>query len=749
MDSAIALSLPEWSLFPPPAMTTTHTFVSARVVRSLVGACLLGRLATLFGQAIPATPASSSASSSEVVQLSAFEVTTAKDKGYSARDTVGASRIAIPIAELSQSIAVINQEILRDLAPNSLAEVARYIGGAAESNSPGSDIFAIRGVPISSPFTDGLPEVGSSQGAGLDFSLFNRIEVLKGPSAVIYGSTSAGGVVNRVAKKPQFDRPRTLLDLELGSYDHYRTTLDTNQTLGTGRTMAFRMVGLYWSRKSAQDFDYGHRRFLAPMFSWRLTQATTATVMVTDFWDRYHKGWGQAFTLPPYVGNNLTLSFVLNLPPERAWAEPYSVQYEQGRRYNLSVEHKVSDSWSIKFAGFHSHYAYHESPTTILRDVVLVGGRYLMQRSWRYSANPADANTFALDSAWKFKVGATRHTLIALAQYANSEGEVLQYLGRSATGSTTDVLPRLDILNPVYGGQPASTALSTSTESKGSSFGTAVQEQAYLFKDQLILQAAVRFNRNQSEGFNVLTRVRDTPPAKTKWTPRFGAVFRPYDGVSLYASRSETFTPVFTANPDGKTFTPPTSKQDEIGVKLDLLKGKVSTTISHYKRSDRNTIVQDPDPIRASSGYRIQIAGDEMKGNEIDLYVNPLAGLQMMVGASKLEAKTLSGLRTRGVPDKQASVLAKYAFERGPLKGFAIGSGYTWRGRRAGDTGNTFWLPGANLYQAFVSYAWGRYALHLKVDNVLDEYYANNAVNRNIISLAPPRSFTLRISREF
>lgn len=464
-------------------------------------------------------PPATAAPPGDVVELSAFEVTSARDKGYSARDTIGASRIAIPIAELSQSIAVVNEEMLRDLAANSLPEVTRYIGGVAETNSPGSDTFAIRGVPISSPFTDGMPEVGSSQGTAMDFAMFNRVEVLKGPSAVIYGLTTAGGVVNRVAKKPQFDRRRALLDLEIGSYDHYRATLDANQPLGRS-PLAFRLVGTYWSRKSIQDFDYGHRRFLAPILAWRVTPQTNAVLTITDYYDRYHKAWGQTFTLPPYVGNNLTISTVLNLPRERAWAEPYSVQYEQGRRYNLLANHKVNDNWALRFSGFTSHYAYTESPTSILRDVVLVGGRYLMQRSWRYSANPVDSTTLALDSAWKFNLGPTRHTLIALAQYAKSESETVQYLGRSATGSTTDVLPRLDILNPVYGGQPASTFLSTSTEGQGSSFGVAVQEQAYLFKDRLILQAAVRHNRNTSEGYNVLTNRRDAPPAKTKWTPR-------------------------------------------------------------------------------------------------------------------------------------------------------------------------------------------------------------------------------------
>ncbi|MBM3854592.1 MAG: hypothetical protein FJ399_15820, partial [Verrucomicrobia bacterium] len=226
-------------------------------------------------------PPATAAPPGDVVELSAFEVTSARDKGYSARDTIGASRIAIPIAELSQSIAVVNEEMLRDLAANSLPEVTRYIGGVAETNSPGSDTFAIRGVPISSPFTDGMPEVGSSQGTAMDFAMFNRVEVLKGPSAVIYGLTTAGGVVNRVAKKPQFDRRRALLDLEIGSYDHYRATLDANQPLGRS-PLAFRLVGTYWSRKSIQDFDYGHRRFLAPILAWRVTPQTNAVLTITD-----------------------------------------------------------------------------------------------------------------------------------------------------------------------------------------------------------------------------------------------------------------------------------------------------------------------------------------------------------------------------------------------------------------------------------------------------------------------------------
>jgi iron complex outermembrane recepter protein len=468
-----------------------------------------------------------------------------------------------------------------------------------------------------------------------------------------------------------------------------------------------------------------------------------------DFYDRYHKAWGHAFTLPPYVGNNLTLSTSLGLPRDRAWAEPYSVQFEQSRRYSMLVDHKINDVWALRLSAMTSKYNYQEKPTTIPRDLVMQGGRLMMQRSWRITNNPTAATTLAFDSAWKFKLGPTRHSLVALVQRQLGQSETYNWTGRNAANNATNVLPLLDILNPVYGGGPDNVILATNTFSKGSSWGYAVQEQAYFLDDRLILQAGARFNENDSEGHNRLTNVRDTPPGKTKWTPRYGIVYRAAPGVAVYYSRSETFTPIFSANPDGTTFSPPTSEQDEIGTKLDILKGRISATLAYYKRTNLNTITSDPDPIRASAGYRIQIAGDELEGYEADLYFNPIPELQIIVGGSIMEAKNLSGLLTRDVPEHQGSLLAKYEFAKGRLKGLGIGVGYVARGRRPGDTGNTFWLPGYNAFDAFASYTWNKYTFNLRVDNLEDEYYLHTAINRNIINAGPPRGATLRVSREF
>jgi iron complex outermembrane receptor protein len=143
------------------------------------------------------------------------------------------------------------------------------------------------------------------------------------------------------------------------------------------------------------------------------------------------------------------------------------------------------------------------------------------------------------------------------------------------------------------------------------------------------------------------------------------------------------------------------------------------------------------------------VPGDNMKGYEMDLFLNPFDGFQVMIGASRMEANTLSGLRSRDVPTRQASALASYEFQRGALAGFEIGLGYIYRNQRAGDTGNTFWLPSYDVWNGFAGYSWGKNELHLTVENIGDEWYAHSAVNRNIISAGPPRTLSLRYTRKF
>jgi iron complex outermembrane receptor protein len=195
-------------------MTTSQILIPARLWRSLLGIALLGSLTFLRGQAVSASATSvapdpaGSPSSGEIVQLSAFEVTTAKDKGYSSSHAIGATRTDTPLNELPQAISVINQQYIRDWLPDDVVEAGKYVSGVTDAPTQ-----MIRGFSVSGAI-DGLNSAGV-----FDMSLFDRVEFLKGPSSIIYGDGNKSGVISRASKKPRFDRAAGIIDLDIGSWE--------------------------------------------------------------------------------------------------------------------------------------------------------------------------------------------------------------------------------------------------------------------------------------------------------------------------------------------------------------------------------------------------------------------------------------------------------------------------------------------------------------------------------------------------
>jgi iron complex outermembrane recepter protein len=686
----------------------------------------------------------------QIVVMPVFDVSTDRDKGYSSSQSIGATRMGMALKEIPQNIAVINENFIRDVAPRSISDIAQYVAGVSLASGLRSDRIAIRGVTVDQPASNGLADVGSSQGTGLDIALFNRIEILKGPTALIYGTTASGGVVNRTMKKPVFGRDFGSLELTVGSFSDHRTVLDINKSFGAKNQFAARFVGAYWDREGMEDFYFGRRKFFAPEFSWRIFEDTTLTLIYTDYWDKYYKGGARILFLPPIVGGRPS-GFTTDLdyvPNTRAWANPDSRQREIAQRLNLELLHRVNDSWSLRLSGYTGWYAFYEDAYNLPRSVVDVGGELFLNRSYRDSRNPDEATVVALDSAWDFKIGPSRHKLVALAQYTDRENKRLQWLGRNASGNTTNALPLLSLRNPVFGALPFAISQTADTMAWSTNFGAAVQEQAYFLNERLIVQAGIRFDRSTTESLNRRTSVRNTPPARTAWTPRFGMVYSFSDSLTAYISRSETFAPIFNVNPDGSTFKPRTSEQDEIGLKFDGLEGKLSAVVAYYDRSDRNTLINHPDPALNSAGYRIQIPGDDQKGFEVDLLLAPVAGLQLMVGASKIDAELLSGFRPENVPTRTFTAFGSYTIRSGPIRGLKLGLGYIKFNERAGNSTNTYFMPGYDVWNAVATYAWGNNEIQVNFENLEDEFYMDNGGSSGIEPGAPG-SIRVRFTRRF
>lgn len=688
----------------------------------------------------PRSPPAPSVPAAKVVKLSAFEVTTSRDRGYSSSHAIGATRTDTRLSDLPQAVTVINQQYIREWLPDNLLEAGKFVSGVTDAPTQ-----MIRGLTGTSPAIDGLAAIGH-----YDLSLFERIEFLKGPSSIIYGDANKSGVISRSMKKPRFDQAYSMVDIDIGSWELFRATLDTTRPFGSNNQFSYRMIGMVSDRKGHKDSAYGRRRTLAPMLAWRIFPRTTVIVQISDHFDKSYKPWGNAFVLPPYnLGRASVLSNEVGIPRTFEPTEPYSYDKEQTRRYAFSVDHAFTEWWSARFTGTDAATLSTEY-TAIPRD--LINPRQ-MQRSWRNAFNAEKARAFSLDSLWLFTLGHTRHRFLVHARLGENESSSIQFLGRGPNGSTTNVLPLLDIYQPVYGGVPASIFLSSSTLSESRNLSLSFQEQAYLFDDRVVIQGGIRYaETGPNVGINRLTGTVNHGSRSSDWSnPKsvVGILYKATSGVSVYLSRSEIFTPNLGVQPDGTLFEPNISDSSEIGIKADLLANRFSALANAYRRRELNRIILHPDPTLASLGYRQQVHGDELTGAEVELHFSPVPELQLNLSFTHMSAHNRGGLYTRSLPRWQYGVVGRYEFSRGRFKNLALGLAHLAYDERPGDTGNSFFLDPYEVVDGFLSYRRGSYRFQLNIYNLFDAEDEYTSVNRNIVNLLPPRRFNFRISRQF
>ncbi len=198
----------------------------------------LAAAANLPGQDAPR------AGGSDTVVLSPFEVTAKANRGYVTTSASSASRIAVPITELNSSLIVINDKLIEDPMAVSMRDTFNLVSGVTHGNtgtgSQTQNSLSMRGYVLSSAQRDGVSDVLMGISGGFDYSLVERVEIVKGPSGVLYGTHSPGGVVNLISKRPLL-KPRTRISASYGSFSSYRFDLDHSDVAGPEGRFGYRV----------------------------------------------------------------------------------------------------------------------------------------------------------------------------------------------------------------------------------------------------------------------------------------------------------------------------------------------------------------------------------------------------------------------------------------------------------------------------------------------------------------------------
>nr|WP_306673937.1 TonB-dependent siderophore receptor [Tahibacter caeni] len=670
----------------------------------------------------------------DTVRVNAYRTTT---------HTSGATKTDTPIAETSRSVSVIAREELDARGVQNLNEAMRYVAGVAlESSGIDNrvDDFRLRGFDAGSwsnnVTIDGMraPQGSQWNRTMIDSWNLERVEVLKGPSAVMYGQVAPGGMVNQVSKTPQ-PNPEQLLRIGVDGHGQYNTAFDLGQGSGDDRHL-FRLVGLYRNGDTQIDRTRQEHEFVAPSYTWQIAERTRLTLL--GLYQRDDGGSTYQFlpldgTLRPTAYGRMRNTAFIGEP---GWNTFDRTIWTAGYVF----EHAFGEHWTF------SQSARHTDVESLFRTVVTNGaldadGRTQKRRAtWGTGDSGGDTADTRLTGT--FDTGAAAHTLLAGVDWQKADWDG----ARGAMVNPADI----DIFNPVYTGYvPVTTSISYSG-------GTNRQTGLYL-QDQIALNRW-RFNvGGRYDWTKDDTYTRSHTVASGVYGPRVpavvnnealsanaGVLFAGDGGFTPYLSYAESFQPAgstvsmsFARTP----FDPVTGKQWEGGLKYQpAYDGLI--TVSAYDLRQQNILTSDPDPTHATCGTtgvsqcQVQDGEGRVRGVELEGRITPLDGFSVIGALTRMDSEvTRSNNGYRGkqlamVPDWTAALWADYTIEAGALSGLSVAAGVRYNGESYGDSANLYRIPSYALWDAAVRYDLGRLGaastqLALNVSNLTDKLFVS------------------------
>jgi iron complex outermembrane receptor protein len=663
----------------------------------------------------------------------------------------------ISLRETPQNIAVIDTEMLEDAGATRLSEALDLNASMARQNNFGGlwDNFAVRGFAGDENLPSGYLVNGFNAGRGFggprDMAGIERVEVLRGPNAALFGRGEPGGSVNLVTKIPAFDFAASA-GISAGSFDTYRGDFDV--TGGLSDSLALRAVGFYEDAGSFRDTLESTRYGFMPSALLRFGANTTLTydLEITRQEIPFDRG-------VVAINNRLGV-----LPIERFLGEPGDGPLEaEVLGHQVQLQHDFSADWRILLGFGHRDTSLEgfstEAELTAGRQRVFSDSQSL-SRQRRFRDYDSTHVVWRGEVGGRFSTGGIEHRVLIGADHDAFENDQVFLRARPplvASQTTNAAGNIINILNPVYGAfPPPIPGPQTNRVEDQESVGFYVQDQIRL-SDRVQVRLGARHDDFNTDNLNRATGTR-TSFSDSKLSPQAGIVFALNDALSLYGAYGEGFRPNSGADFAGRAFAPEESQSAEIGVKFSLLGGDIEATAAVYTMTKTNVLTADP----VNAGFSIAIGEAESQGFEFDLNGELPGDVDLWVSYAYVDAQVArnaldpnfssiirAGDRLINVPEHTLSVMASkdFMFAERELE---LGAGVLYVGDRLGETATTFELPAYTTLRVFASYELSD-ALEIagEINNVTDEEYYTNSFHRFWVAPGAPRNASVSLRFNF
>ncbi|MGE6823737.1 TonB-dependent receptor [Pseudomonas soli] len=667
-----------------------------------------------------------SAATTTLPETSVTADSTREEDNPRVKDVTTATRTSTPARYVPQAIDSVKTRNVLDYGSSNLGKALEGIPNVSSGADTRFDSLRIRGFDASNDFY--LDGVRDDSQYTRDLHNIERVEVLKGPAAVLYGRGSQGGIVNRVSKAPEHGR-RSTIEAQGGSQD--LRSLYADLSADPSDTFSLRLNLGNEDKNSFRDgIDGNHRQLFAPSMSWQITPELNWLVQYE--YSRYDRTPDRGIPGNPLTGRPADVSRKTTYGDTQ---RDYINDRAESLRSRLNYE--LNDQWQLRHtfslftleSDFDNTYLTAYRPATGLVD----------RQRWQQDLSTRNLyNTVELEG--HVETFGLEHTLLVGLEMGEQRRNSLLSQG---VGVPSVPLQGATASQQHNGTMRVSSNNHTDVESRG----IYLQDQIRL-NDQWQLLAGVRFDQFEVDTTNKLRNISEKQKDNS-FSPRIGVVYTPWQDHSFYASWSKTYSPVgggligITPGAAGNAnqTDPEQTRQKEIGVKSEWFNERLSTTLAIYELELYNRRTRDP-----LNPELIQLSGlQRSRGLELTATGNVVGNWYVRGGIGLQDATIVKdnngqqGNRINDVAKRNASLFVTWK----PELGWYAETGLTLVGDRYADNQNTVILPGYGRWDALAGYRTHDWDVRAALSNITDKTYYSSATSAAQIQVGDPRSLVV------
>ncbi|WP_431244648.1 TonB-dependent siderophore receptor [Flavobacterium sp. P21] len=685
---------------------------------------------------------------------------------------VTAVRSGLKPMDNPQSIQVIGSEVIEQQQAIRLSEVLKNANGVYVGSARGGaqESFFSRGYDMSA---NNMFKNGFRYNAGSipDVSGLDKVEFLKGSSALLFGNVAPGGILNLVTKTPQF-KSGGEVSMQFGSYAYYKPAFDFYG--GLTKSIAFRINGSYENSESFRDVVKNERVYVNPSLLFIVSPKTQITVQG----DYLTADW------TPDFGTGIIGKELVDVPRNNFYGALWSNGQTKSASASVLVNHDFNKNWKLNFNSSFQSYDRASKSTAQLSTVTTAGDwtRPLIQNK-----NLETILGDQLSLQGTFNTGSVKHQLFTGVDWENSFATANTYVFNPANYDTINLYnfdpstQRNDIPN---------STLTRIAKTETNRFGVYAQDLiSFTEKIKVLLgmrwswQEATVYTYDVTKTPSVMTQT--APRKDDAFSPKVGLVYQPMKDMSVFASYSNSFTPNTGTTVDLQPLEASIIDQYEAGIKKEFFSGALSTNVTVYQIKNSNLAQTaefraDGTP-NTDTTIKTLGGGTKSKGVEIDITARPLEGLSIIGGYSYNDMRYVNTSGTNGsfvegdrvvrTPQNTANLSFFYTLPTGVLKGLSFGAianyigdrlagwndDYVWTENKPSTNPKTYTitirdrdipLEGYTTIDASLGYTWKKFSILCKLSNITNEL--NYTVHENYsVNPIAPRQFMTSLRYKF